>query len=171
MLILWALAALALSLILFWQADRTRRSAGMPPGRVIYSDREDWTGAAEVLYDEISGLAGKPDYLVKKGGRMIPVEVKTGRTPTQPYEGHVYQLAAYCFLVERHYGQRPEYGIIQYPQRTYAVDFTAELEEGLLNLLAGMRRDAGRQDIPRSHEDDRRCRGCGYERDCEQSLN
>jgi len=167
---LWALAALALSLFLFWQSKRARIAAGMPTGRVVYSDREGWRGVPDVLYDGVTGLAGKPDYVVQKGKTMIPVEVKTGRTPDQPYESHIYQLAAYCLLVEGHYGGRPGYGIIHYPEKTFAIDYTAELEEGLLGLLVEMRADASRREVPRSHEEAQRCRGCGYERDCEQSL-
>lgn len=169
-MILWALAALALSILLFWQSNRTRREAGLPSGRVIYNDREGWMRVPEVLYDEVTGLAGKPDFVVKKGRTMIPVEVKTGRSPAEPYEGHIYQLAAYCLLVERHYRQRPPYGIIHYPDRTFTVDFSDELEGALLEMMAEMRTDAGRREIPRSHDEEARCRGCGYLTLCDQSL-
>jgi CRISPR-associated exonuclease Cas4 len=169
-MILWAFAALALSILLFWQSNRTRRDAGLPTGRVIYSDREGWMRVEKVLYDEVTGLAGKPDFVVKKGKTMVPVEMKTGRTPAQPYEGHIYQLAAYCLLVERQYRQRPPYGIIHYPDRTFTVDFSSELEEDLLEMVAEMRNDADQREIPRSHDEAGRCRGCGYLTLCNQSL-
>src|SRR3972149_2334260 len=69
------------------------------------------------LMAEDLDLVGKPDYLIQSKQGLIPVEVKTGRTPARPFESHVFQVAAYCALVERNFKQRPPYGIIRYPER------------------------------------------------------
>ena len=122
------------------------------------------------LYDPVHALTGKPDYLVEKGSRLIPVEVKTGQVGGVPYQGHVLQLAAYCLLVERVYGKRPPYGILHYPERTFAIDFTRELESALLDVLAEMRADEARTQVDRSHEFVNRCRKCGYLTVCDQSI-
>ncbi|HEX2697922.1 MAG TPA: Dna2/Cas4 domain-containing protein, partial [Anaerolineales bacterium] len=103
-------------------------------------------------------------------GKLIPVEVKSGRTPEAPYDSHIFQVAAYCLLVEKTYGKRPPYGIIHYPDRDFAVDYTPELESALLDELAEMKRDEVRTNVPRSHEDAARCRKCGFRKVCDQSL-
>ncbi len=170
MTLAYVLVLLLLALLLFWQAGRQQRAAGLPGGRVIYTDTRAWGQVPQPLYDPVLKLTGKPDYLVKDGKRVVPVEVKTGRTPEAPYDSHIYQLAAYCVLVEREYGVRPPYGIVHYPKRTFAVDFTPQLESALLDLLTEMRRAESRGSADRSHEDAHRCRGCGYWSVCEQRL-
>lgn len=165
-----ALALLACALFLFWLSGRTRRAAGLPGGRVIYTDTRAWGKVEKPLYAAQLGLTGKPDYLVEQNGRYIPVEVKTGRAPQAPYDSHIYQLAAYCLLVEKTYGHRPPYGIIHYPDRDFAIDYTLDLENALLDILADLRRDERRDEVSRSHENPARCAKCGFRHLCDQKL-
>ena len=95
------LGLLLTALLLFWVSTVRRKRAGLPGGRVIYTDTRDWGPVEKPLYDPLLGLTGKPDYIVEQNGRFIPVEVKTGRTPDAPYDSHIFQLAAYCHLVEK----------------------------------------------------------------------
>ncbi len=167
------IAALLLALLaayLLWQSARQRKASGLPAGRVVYADTGDWRPLEKPLYDAQLGLTGKPDYLVEKDGQIIPIEVKTGRTPPAPHDTHIYQLAAYCLLVERSLGARPSHGILRYPERTFAVDYTPELEQALLDLLAEMRRQERRPELERSHESPPRCARCGYRSACDQRL-
>lgn len=166
----FALLLLLAALLLFWQAGRQQRAAGIPGGRVIYSDTATWEESPEALFDPVTKITGKPDYLVRKGRTIIPVEVKRTRPPEAPYDSHIYQLAAYCLLVEREYGVRPPYGLIHYGSRTFAVDYTPALENALLDLLSEMRRAELQSSVNRSHEQAGRCRGCGYLGLCEQRL-
>jgi CRISPR-associated exonuclease Cas4 len=159
-----------LALIFFWQSGRQRQEAGLPGGRVIYTDTRNWGKLERPLYDQSLGLTGKPDYLVQQNGQIIPVEVKSGRAPEAPYDSHIYQLAAYCLLVEKSYGKRPPYGIIHYENRDFAVDYTPQLEFSLLDLLAEMRRDEMKREVGRSHEQAARCARCGFKNSCDQSL-
>jgi CRISPR-associated exonuclease Cas4 len=159
-----------LAIIFFWQSGRQRKEAGLPGGRVIYTDTRGWGKLERPLYNDLLGLTGKPDYLVQEKGQIIPVEVKSGRAPESPYDSHIYQLAAYCLLVEKSYGKRPPYGIIHYENRDFAVDYTPELESSLLDLLAEMRRDELKREVERSHEQAARCARCGYKKACDQSL-
>ncbi len=159
-----------LALIFFWQSGRQRQEAGLPGGRIIYTDTRDWGKLERPLYDQLLGLTGKPDYLVQQKGQIIPVEVKSGRAPEAPYDSHIYQVAAYCLLVEKTYGKRPPYGIIHYENRDYAVDYTPQLESSLLDLLAEMRRDEMKREVERSHEQAARCARCGFKSSCDQSL-
>ena len=174
MLFIYAAIALILTaLVLLWQSSRAQKTAGLPGGRVIYTDTRAWGNKVETpLYDGILGLTGKPDYLVEKNGRIIPVEVKSGRAPrgNAPYDSHIYQLAAYCVLVEKSMHTRPPYGIIHYENQTFAIDYTPALESALLDILAEMRRDERRAEIARSHDSQARCAHCGFRNTCDQKL-
>jgi CRISPR-associated exonuclease Cas4 len=164
------IALFLIALILFWQSSRRRREAGLPGGRVIYTDTGGWGKVERPLYNRALNLTGKPDYLVRQGKTVIPVEVKSGRAPQSPYDSHIFQVASYCLLVEKTYGKRPPYGIIHYADRDFAIDYTPALEFALMDLLAEMERDGYRKDIDRSHEQAGRCGGCGFREICDQSL-
>jgi CRISPR-associated exonuclease Cas4 len=168
-LILAAVVLLA-GLAVLWIAGRQRRASGLPAGRVIYSDTDRWGKVEKPLYDPVAGLTGKPDYLVEENGYMIPVEVKSGRAPNLPHDSHIYQLAAYCLLVERAYGKRPPYGILRYRDRTFSIDYTPALERELEDLLDAIRLQERRGEAPRSHKEAARCARCGYRDYCDQRL-
>jgi CRISPR-associated exonuclease Cas4 len=170
--ILWILLALMAAAV--WLARRSRelrRQSGLPDGDVIYTDAGAWFPNRDVLHSRTLRLAGKPDYLVRQhDGSLIPVELKSGLAPNEPHEGHVLQLAAYCLLVHENYGLRPDYGVLQYRDQAYAVEYSEELEEDLLDLLAEMRRAAAGGGVERDHNDWRKCNRCGVRRFCQQRL-
>ncbi len=167
---LLALALLFFAFIFFWQSGRQRKAAGLPGGRVIYTDTHGWNKVEKPLFYAALELTGKPDYLIEKNGQIIPVEVKSGRAPDAPYDSHIYQLASYCLLVEKTYTKRPPYGIIHYEGRDFAVDYTHELEQSLLELLTEMQRDWMKKEVPRSHEQASRCKRCGFREVCDQKV-
>ena len=163
------LAVLALMLLLI--SGKQRRAAGIPSGRVIYSDTKRWGQVEKPLYDSLYNLTGKPDYLVEQGDLLIPVEVKSRRVSGAPYDSHIYQLAAYCLLVERVFGKRPPYGILHYSNRTFSIDYTPELESELIEVLAAMRAREHARNLPRSHNSPVRCKRCGFRTVCDQKLS
>jgi CRISPR-associated exonuclease Cas4 len=170
-----AIVFIILALLLLWEARRRRKSAGIPGGRLIYTDTRAWGPTEKPLFDPGTGLVGKPDYLVEKGDHIIPVEVKSSSVAEGPYDSHIYQLAAYCLLVERAMGKRPLYGILHYTGRSkagrsYAIDYTPALEAAFLDLLEEIRAHDRRRDVDRSHESSTRCGGCGYRSICDQRL-
>ena len=166
-----SLVLLLLAVLFFWQSNRQRKAAGLPGGRVIYTDTRGWGDKLErPLFHQALGLTGKPDYLIQQNGQIIPVEVKSGRAPESPYDSHIYQLASYCLLVEKTYGKRPPYGIIHYKDRDFAIDYTQALESSLLDLLAEMKRDEHKKEVGRSHEQAARCVRCGFRKICDQKL-
>ena len=169
MLIL-AAALFFIAIILLWQAHKRQKSIGLPAGRIIYADTRSWGAVEQALYDPELGLAGRPDYLVEQPDQVIPVEVKSKRVSEAPYDAHIFQLAAYCLLVQSHFGKRPSYGILHYPNRTFAVDYTNALESALRFLLAEMRDMNRRKEISRSHQSAARCNGCGFRNICDQRL-
>jgi CRISPR-associated exonuclease Cas4 len=164
------LTLLLIAFALYFISGRQRHASGLPGGRVIYTDTRAWGKLEKPLFDKELGLAGEPDYLVEQDGRIIPVEVKTGRTPDAPYDSHIFQVAAYCLLVQKTYGKRPPHGIIHYPGRDFAVDYTAGLENSVLNLIADIRISEHRSEVARSHDDPQRCRRCGFRDACDQRL-
>ncbi len=165
-----AILLILIALGFLWQSRRQRQSLGLPAGRIITSDTSKWGALEQPLYDAELGLVGRPDYLVKQTGQFIPVEVKSNRVSSAPYDAHIFQLAAYCLLVQRHYGKRPAYGILHYPTHTFAIDFTPQLETALLDLLDDIRSKERKKNIARSHESSERCHGCGYRNLCDQRL-
>jgi CRISPR-associated exonuclease Cas4 len=166
----FALFLLVLALSLLWLSRHQSRLAGLPHGRVVYSDTNNWQPLEKALYHPRLKLSGKPDYLVRQGDTIIPVEVKSGKSPASPYDSHIYQLAAYCLLVENEFGVRPPYGILLYGKERFKVEYTEALEQDLLSILGEMRQSEKAADLARSHQIMARCRGCGFVYTCEQRL-
>jgi CRISPR-associated exonuclease Cas4 len=147
---------LLIGAVLLWISGQQRRATGLPAGRVVYSDHSEWGEIETPLYDPTFNLTGKPDYLVERSDEIIPVEVKSSRLKSAPYDSHIYQLAAYCLLIE---------------QTDIAVDYTPELEQSLIDTIREMRSLSRRRNIDRSHESANRCRGCGFNSVCDQAIN
>jgi CRISPR-associated exonuclease Cas4 len=136
---------------------------------MIYADMRSWGPVEQPLYDAELGLVGKPDYLVESAGQLIPVEVKSTRNAKAPYDAHIFQLAAYCLLVQRQLGKRPPYGILHYTNRTYAIDYTQQLEQAVQDLLIEIHTQRLKE-LARSHTSTARCSHCSYRSVCDQRL-
>lgn len=165
-----ALLMVLVAITLFWLSRKQEKASGLPGGRVIYVDSTKWGAVKEPFYDPGLGITGKPDYLVEQGKLIIPVEVKTSQAQHGPYDSHVFQLATYCLLVERHFHKRPTYGILHYPNRTFRIDYTPGLEAEVRSLLSEMRAKENLREIHRSHESASRCQHCGFRSECGESL-
>jgi CRISPR-associated exonuclease Cas4 len=182
------LAGVILLLVAFaaWLAARRgARQADLPEGRVIYSDTGSPVGRIapvtlnargerqeKALLSHQYGLVGRPDYLVQTDEGVVPVEAKSTTCPASgvPYESHLMQLACYCLLVEEATGESVPFGVIRYRDRQLRVDYTDELREHLLELLAEMREARQAEDVHRSHEEAARCAACSYREICVESL-
>lgn len=166
-------------------ARRGARRADLPEGRIIYSDTGAPVGrVAPVSLNERGerqekpllshhyGLVGRPDYLVQTEEGIVPVEAKSTTCPASgvPYESHLMQLACYCLLVEDTMRASVPFGVIRYRDRQLRVDYTDELRESLLELLAEMREARQASDVHRSHEEAARCAACSYREICVESL-
>ncbi|HKO23567.1 MAG TPA: Dna2/Cas4 domain-containing protein [Chloroflexota bacterium] len=117
----------------------SRRAArfGSLAGSRIYQDSP--TRPGELLFASSLPLCGKPDYLIKTPEGIVPVEYKSGRmAPAVPYQSHVFQLMAYCLLVEEQYGSRPAHGILKYQDREFTIAYTDAQEEELRRIVAEM---------------------------------
>jgi CRISPR-associated exonuclease Cas4 len=170
-------------------AVRESRRAGLPTGALLYSDTGRPVGRvapAEVgrdgqkqerpLLSHALGLVGRPDYLIKAEGGVVPVEAKSSACPPggRPYDSHVAQLAAYCLLVEEVLGATVPYGVVKYRDREVRVEYTDELRGQALALIDEMKHDmnasADGEEVHRSHDDPRRCAGCSLRDVCTESL-
>jgi CRISPR-associated exonuclease Cas4 len=175
LLLLLALLALA-GLALYLWGRRQQATAGLPTGRVTYSDTGAEHAVTQPLLSRRYGLVGKPDYLVeaKIGGRrtMIPVEVKSRRAPPAPLPGHVLQLATYCLIIEDIYGAAPPHGVLRYADGAFETPFTPELRRAVLHAAEHIRASQTAADMPRSHQERQRCAHCGYRHACgDQALS
>ena len=172
----WLAAVALLLLLLGWlsmrRAGTLRRDSGLPEGRLIYADssQTDWQPPVKPLYAARYNLVGKPDYLIRTGQGLIPVEVKSATAPDLPYLGHLLQLAAYCLLVEATTGQTPPHGLLKYADALYEVDFTAELRAELLDTLAKMRQARRSENVIRNHDQPNKCAQCGFRLACDEAL-
>jgi CRISPR-associated exonuclease Cas4 len=164
------------ALMLLWLSSRQQKKLGMPAGRLVYTDTSQWMPVEKPLYAASLGLTGKPDYLIQQDKHMIPVEVKTCRQiPGAPFDSHVYQLAAYCVLVDQVYGKRPPQGVIHYTTsrgetQNFTIPFTTQLETAVLEVIDEIQNASLRHEIDRSHQHAARCGGCGYRSTCNQAL-
>ncbi len=140
--------------------------AGLVPGKV---SQQGLRGEG-IMRDPELDLAGSPDYVMETEGGPVPVEVKTGRTPHRPFPSHRLQLACYLHLLEVDRGQRPEYGLLTYPDGVFRVDWDKRLENRLHATLKRMQQAAESGVADRDHEHPGRCRGCARRDACDQRL-
>jgi CRISPR/Cas system-associated exonuclease Cas4 (RecB family) len=148
-------------------AHKRLRTAGLVPGTLVDTDL---SGAGELLSDDEWGIQGRPDYVIRTQDGVIPVEVKSGRTPERPHENHVLQLACYLRLLEAKTGSPPVYGLITYPEGTFRVEWDDDVQRYLRGTLARMERAVAEGRADRDHEHVGRCRGCARRAVCDERL-
>lgn len=159
------------AVIVYRRSQKDRDQLGLPAGEVIYTDHGTWLPQSEPLLSEEFNLIGRPDYLISDPqGEIIPVEIKSVSAPQAPHQGHVLQLAAYCLLVDLNYGIRPAYGVLQYRDKAFAVEYSNSLEQDLILLLSEMQSNRLARNVSRGHNHRGRCLQCVFSGDCEDSL-
>jgi CRISPR-associated exonuclease Cas4 len=161
--------ALALLALLIGLASAYLMRRGGLRGRIISSDSVV-AQRARTLRSARYGVVGKPDYLLKERGAIVPVELKPTRESDTPWLRDVVQLAAYCLLLEEHEPRFGGYGYLRYASQTFRIDFTPRVKTELLRTLASMRTDLTSSTVSRSHRDARRCARCSFVRVCGESL-
>lgn len=179
-MVIFALAILILAIIVIRGSSILIEKQGLPQGKLIYTDTHQWQSIVKPLFDRELGLTGKPDYIIRNGREIIPVEIKSFRGNSTPLDSHVFQLAAYCYLIHKEFDQRPPYGIIHYTpgnekynssaSQTYAIDYSKKLETRLLNTIEQMQSIDTSLPPSRSHQTAWRCKRCGYRSNCDQRL-
>ena len=135
-------------------------------GDIRYVGRQ----TSRLLKSERYGLTGRPDYILERGGEIIPVEVKSGRKPKGPLFSHVLQVAAYCLLLEEE-GNKVSHGILRYGDMEHEVEFDAEMRSLLLGKLKEMRRLKVTEDVHRNHHRPGKCHSCSRREMCPERLD
>lgn len=148
--------------------ERLRKIHGIPEGSITYTERD----SDEPLYSDKYMLVGKPDYIIKKEGAKIPVEVKTGRVPRGPLFSHIMQIGAYLLLVEEKYKEKPPYGIIEYEDHSqHKIEYTEELKELVISKVEEMRKIFKTNEVHRNHKRVGKCMGCSRKDACPEKLS
>lgn len=164
------LAMLILALLTWAVANARLRQSGVPAGTVILQDVNRRRAVARPLISQRYGLVGKPDYLVDTADGLVPVEVKSRRSPNaEPHPSDVAQLMAYCLLVEDVFQSRPPIGILAYSDRHHRIPYTPAAKDNIVRMLSEMI-DADAAEIHRSHSRRGRCLRCGFRGVCDESL-
>jgi CRISPR/Cas system-associated exonuclease Cas4 (RecB family) len=131
-----SLALLFCAVLLLLLIRLLQKRMGSLNEKIFYQDSS--ITHADVLYANSLPLKGKPDAIIKISGSLIPVEIKTGRTPTRPRPNHVMQLMSYCYLIEEVYNVKPTCGILRYSQTgtEFEIPYTANAKETIESLVA-----------------------------------
>jgi CRISPR-associated protein Cas4 len=160
-------ASLLLSIKISSAARSLRLRYRLPDGDAIYSDL---SGSGKILRSERYRLSGKPDYIIKEGRHLIPVEVKSSAAEA-PYRGHQLQLAAYGMIMEDLYRTDVPYGYIVYMNRRYRIELDDDLRAEVLDNLDGMRRALRMRRAQRDHNERARCVRCSFRRSCREAIS
>ncbi len=138
MFFLFALIAAALA----WFVGRGLFArTGRPTRDILYADVGSTFPQPAPLISKRYRLSGKPDYLVRVKDGVAPVELKSSQSPSsgRPYDGHLFQLAAYCLLVEDVCRVSVPYGLVKYEDRTIRVEYTPSLRASLISSRSASR--------------------------------
>jgi len=125
---------------------------------------------SKVFKSDSLGLSGSPDYIIKVGDNIVPVEEKKGRTPRGPLFSHILQIAAYCALIEEAYGNPPPYGLLKYPGHEHEIEYNEDLRRMLAQKLDEMRQVMRTGEAHRDHERPGKCKYCSRRDSCPEKL-
>ena len=158
--------------VLAWLIGRSLLArTGLPVRNILYADVGSTFPQTGPLTSQRYGLSGRPDYLVRLTDGIAPIEVKSCRAPAsgRPYEGHIFQLAAYCLLVEDVFGAMSRTDSST-TRTSIHVDFTPSLRASVLALLNEMRSAKRGEELHIDHNRPGKCRSCGFRTACGESL-
>jgi CRISPR-associated exonuclease Cas4 len=136
-------------------------------GKITYSDLSI---PANPFFSKKYRITGKPDYIVKQNKYFIPVELKTGNH-NEPQKNHIFQVAAYCQLLEENYGGFVPYGILVYNNtEQYKIPFDPRIRFELASTIKKMRQSMKSGKIMMNHSDFRRCKACSMRGYCSNKI-
>lgn len=123
------------------------------------------------LYSSLYPLAGKPDLIIKKGWKYIPVEIKTGNHH-YPKKHHVIQVIAYCQLIKEVYKKTPPFGYLIYSdtKKRFKIPFTQMEIKQLKMSIIQMKEMINQDQIHRNHNNKNRCNHCNMRAKCNYRL-
>ncbi|MBX8634511.1 MAG: PD-(D/E)XK nuclease family protein [Candidatus Thermoplasmatota archaeon] len=166
--LLWLIGASSFLYLDLWaerKAENIEKKINVS-GRIIYigDDRHP------VLVSGDGTISGRPDFIIESEGEIMPVEFKSGRRPAGPLFSHIMQVSAYCRLVEDNFVRRPDYGLIYYGTKSFAVDFDDEVEKLLMKKVGEMRIAVEKGEAHRNHNRPGKCLSCSRRAVCDERL-
>jgi CRISPR-associated exonuclease Cas4 len=167
LLLLLSIILIAVSKIIHRNVRNLKTKYKIPEGRIAYSDLNK---PSKTFFSKRYRITGKPDYIVKKNKRYIPVEVKTG-SHNEPQKNHIFQLAGYCHLLEENYGSFVPYGILIYNDRyQYKIPFDPRIRFEFESTVKNMRNIMKTSSVTRNHSNSYKCKSCSMRRYCDVKL-
>jgi len=114
------------------------------------------------------GLSGRLDKIEKRDGRLIPVEIKTGRPAPYVWDSDKLQLAAYAMLLEERFDVSVPYGFVEYTRinekRPVIID--GKSRRDLLALKKEVEEFLESGEKPMVERNKNKCRKCGFKGVC-----
>lgn len=115
-------------------------------------------------------IAGKPDYVINDNNSFYPVEYKSG-VYDSIRDNHVFQLAAYCHLVEESFGVFVPFGVIVYSdEKSFRVPFDPKIRFEFEEVLKEMRYLLRTDKIFRNHDNKHKCLNCSFKEFCDFKI-
>lgn len=160
-------ALLVLGIINQRRYRRNQRKAHLVPGRLVASDL---SGPGPLLHDPEWNLQGRPDQILETKSGWVPVEFKTGKTPAHPHRNHAQQVGCYLRLVEVATGKAPDYGLLNYPDGVFRIEWNDTLRADVQETLRRIAKARADGSADRDHHHVGRCMGCSRRGACTQRL-
>jgi CRISPR-associated protein Cas4 len=117
---------------------------------------------------EILELKGKIDRIEKYSSKIIPVEVKTGRAPSEGvWEGHLVQIGAYMMLLEEKYKIPVQEGKVHYlGHQTRNVKMNPYLKQEIFRLKDEVKKILTENNLPPFVDNENKCKKCPLREQC-----
>lgn len=158
------------------EAHDAKGAVGLPVNSHVKSADDIGSGIrGKPLTSKKHYLVGSPDIIIEEHGKMIPVEIKTGRAPVKPHFSHVMQLGVYLLLIDVNIHQETPYGYIEYVppkgNRTrHKVEWDMLLKAMVLSKVSEIREAERTGEAHRNHEREGKCRHCSRRDQCPERL-
>jgi CRISPR-associated exonuclease Cas4 len=156
--------------------DKGVSEIGLPQGSKILSrDSPKGNDRGRALISRKHFLIGTPDLIIAEGGKMVPLEFKSGRIPPKPHFNHVMQLMCYMILLDANTGTAPPYGYIEYgapggERQRFKVDTDLMTRAIALSKVSEIRSAYRTGEAHRDHDRPGKCRNCAKFGICPERL-
>jgi len=160
---------LLFGLFIIYLINKSKQNSLIPSGKIIYDDLH---GSSYSLYSNKYPLVGKPDLIIKKGWRRIPIEVKTGNHHF-PKIHHMMQLIAYCQLTKEHFNKSTPFGYLIYPdtKKRFKIAFSRAEKNQLRENIHLMRNTMDTGIVYRNHDNKKKCDSCKMKNICKKKID
>ena len=168
MILIGAIIFFSMGFALIFVVAKSKKHSLIPSGRIVYDDLH---GSSHSLYSKKYPLVGKPDLILKKGWKRIPVEIKTGNHQN-PKSHHIMQLLSYCQLAKEHYHRPSPYGYLLYvdTNKQFKIPFSFNQKKQLKLIINLMSDTLRTEKVIRNHQNKRKCNKCKMKSFCQAKI-